>query len=126
LKSGVVVDTSVFVNFLRYGQCDILSILAAEDLVILSKIVRLELLKGAKRRDRKLLLTFLEGLREIEDFSPPDYVERLLLQLHGRGLNLGLADLLILSDASRLGVPLLTSDMALAEAAKILKIALLQ
>ena len=90
------------------------------DAIVLSKVVRLELLKGAKREDRKVLLNFLEGLVQLEEFSPADLVEKLLLQLHRRGMNLGFADLMILADTVRTKTRLLTADKPLATAADLL------
>jgi len=120
LKQKVLVDTSSFVEYFRDGKESLIPALAMNDAIILSKVVRLELIKGAKQKDRKLLLNFLEGLIQLEEFPSADLVEKALLQLHGRGMNLGFADLLILADALRTRSRLLTVDKILARAAEIM------
>lgn len=115
----VLVDTSSFVDYFREAKESVIPLLAMKDAIILSRVVRIELLKGTARRDRRLLLNFLDGLFPLEDFPSADSVEELLLQLQGKGLNLGFADLLILADAARSRSRLLTADKSLRRAAKI-------
>ena len=122
MSKQVLVDTCSFIDYFRGTKDSLIPSLAAQDGILLSKVVRLELLKGARRNDRKALLNLFEGFKILSDFPPPDLTERVLLQLHGRGFNLGFADLLILTDVLRSKSGLLTSDAALASAARILKL----
>ncbi len=121
-KKLVVVDTCSFIDYFKEGKNSIIPYLASEDAILLSKIVRLELLKGTKRSDRKTLINFFEGLKCLLDFADPNLTEKYLLQLHSRGFNLGIADLLILSDAIINRAALLTSDKELAKAARTMRI----
>lgn len=125
MKNKVLVDTSSFIDCFRGGAENEVPGLALLDKIILSKVVRLELLKGTKRKDRKKLLVFLEGLHQIEEFPSVEDVEDILLRLHGRGLNVGLPDMMILSDAIRSSSFLLTADVPLREAARLLKVGLM-
>ena len=122
IRGSVLVDTSVFIDFLRDGQSPLLEPLAINDGIVLSQVVRLELLKGARRTERGALDRFLQGLRVIEDFPPPASVEKQLLILHGRGLNLGLPDIIILTDAIRMRCKISSLDREMIRAAQILKI----
>jgi hypothetical protein len=92
------------------------------DAIILSKVVRLELLKGTGRRDRRILLNFLDGLIQCEEFPSAIQVEKLLVELHGKGFSLGIADLLILSDARFGKCHLMTADKVLVQAASAVKV----
>ena len=123
-KSKVLVDTSSFIDYFRHGKGEEIAALAISDTILLSKTVRLELLKGTKRSDRKSLLSFFEGLIQLKEFPSSDLCETVLLSLHGRGMSLGMADLIILTDAIQEKCMLLTTDKKLAEAAKILKVRL--
>ena len=125
-KQRVLVDTSSFIDYFRYAKGDSIPALALSDSIVLSKVVRLELIKGAKRADRKVLLNFLDGLIHLEDFPSAQAAEAVLLKLHGRGFNLGFADLLILADTVESKSMLLTSDKALASAAKTMGIKMLK
>jgi len=122
----VVVDTSTFVDYFRFGKGEIVPYLALNDAIVLSMVVRIELLKGARRSDRKALLRFCAGLRQCDDFPSVKTVEAVLFRLHGRGLNLGFADLLILADAIRHNCSLLTHDRALRTGAGVLKVPLIE
>lgn len=125
MSSQVLVDTSTFIAYFRDGADSLIPSLALRDAIILSKIVRLELIKGTKRSERNKLVQFLDGLVQIEEIAPADDAEKILLELHSRGLVLGIADLLILADARRTKSPLLTGDLALAKAARLIKIGVL-
>lgn len=121
----VLVDTCSFIDYFRGAKESLIPFLASRDSILLSKVVRLELLKGSRKNDRKALLNLFDGLKKIEDFPPSNLCEENLLRLHGRGLNLGFADLLILTDVMRSKSGLLTSDRALASAAHALKLKLI-
>jgi predicted nucleic acid-binding protein len=100
LSAVVLVDTCSFIDYFRGEEESILPVLAARDQILLSKVVRLELLKGTRRVDRRTVLNLFEGLKQLPDFPPAKLAEEILFRLHGRGLNLGFADLLILADAA--------------------------
>lgn len=120
--SAVLVDTCSFIDYFRSGQDSLIPALALRDLILLSRVVRLELLKGTRKNDRRVLLNLFEGLRQLPDLPSAELAEDVLLRLHGRGFNLGFADLLILADSMRTKSSLLTSDRPLAKAAAALKI----
>lgn len=122
MKRDIIVDTCSFIDFFRGDDASIIPSLAAQDRIVLSNVVRLELLKGTGRAERRALLSLLEGFRQLIDFPPADLTERILFQLHGRGFCLGFPDLLILADAVRGKCALLTSDQPLAKAAAALKL----
>jgi predicted nucleic acid-binding protein len=123
-KKRVLVDTSCFIDYLRDGKNEIVPRLALLDEIYLSHIVRLELLKGARRNERQVLRNFLEGLFSWKDLPDPHSIENALLILHGRGINLGLADSIILADALRTNSAIASSDKELLRGAKALKISI--
>lgn len=118
-------DTSSFVDYFRGKGEFLIPQLALKDKIILSRVVRLELIKGVSRQGRHALVNFLDGLIQLAEFASAATTEKLLLLLHGRGINLGIADLLILADAQRTKSKLLTADRALQRAAELVKIPLL-
>lgn len=122
MSAQVLVDTCSFIDYFRGSEESPIAYLASRDTILLSKVVRMELLKGTRRQDRKSLLNLFDGFKQLSDFPPANLTEQTLLQLHGRGFNLGFADLLILTDAVRSKSTLLTSDGALATAARALKV----
>jgi predicted nucleic acid-binding protein len=123
---AVLVDTCSFIDYFRNGQDSLIPALALRDRILLSRVVRLELLKGTRKDDRQALLNLFEGFRQFPDLPPAQLAEDVLLRLHGRGLNLGIADLLILADSMRAKSSLLTSDRPLAKAAAALKISVIK
>ena len=124
MTAHVLVDTCSFVDYFRGAEDSPILDLAAGDRILLSRVVRLELLKGTSRNDRKALLNLFDGFKQLSDFPPAGLTEQILLRLHGRGFSLGFADLLILGDAMRSKSAILTSDHALLTAARILKLTL--
>lgn len=123
-KNRVLVDTSSFIEYLRYGNDNLIPALALNDSIVLSNIVRLELLKGASKGDRKKLLNFLEGLLSIKNFPSTETCQKLLYKLQDKGLSLGIADLLILADAFENKCALLTNDGQLKKAARLVSVKL--
>lgn len=108
---GVVVDTSVFIDFLRGKPVPSFERLVSANEVLLSSFVRLELLQGARRSEIKLLSRLLEGLTAIP-LAPTlaSAAEELLSQIKGSGLNVGIVDLLIAAEAQALDCPLFSFD----------------
>ena len=101
MSSLVVVDTSVFIDYLRGTADDTLSILILKNSVLLAPIVRLELLAGVRKKEFKMLEKLCNALRPIEGFASPSECEKLLDFARGSGLLAGIPDLLIVADAIR-------------------------
>jgi predicted nucleic acid-binding protein len=95
----VVVDTSVFIEYLRGNSDDTLAVLTLRNCVLLSPVVRLELLAGVKKAELKAIERFCNALRPIEGFASLIECERLLSRARGTGLFGGIPDLLIIADA---------------------------
>ncbi len=122
MSGMVLVDTSVFVDFLRGKTDDVLSVLILNNQVLLSQVVRIELLAGVGKRDAKILSKLLLSLRVIPTFPSPGESVDLLEKVRSKGRYGGFADLLILADAVREKASLLTSDHKMALLAKQLRV----
>lgn len=121
--SGVLVDTSVFIEYLRGESDDALAVLILQNEVLLSPVVRLELLAGVAKGQLKELKRLLSALRTIEAFAAPDECQALLEAARGSGLFGGIPDLLILADAKRHHAPLFTYDKKMKALAQKFRIA---
>lgn len=110
MKLEVVVDTSVFVDFLRGVADDTLAALILNNQVLLSPIVRLELLSGVNKKQMPLIENLFSGLKQISDFPKPTFCETLLKKAKGSGLFGGIPDLLIIAGALNSKSALLTYD----------------
>lgn len=110
MSSLVVVDTSVFIDYLRGSADDTLSVLTLKNSVLLSPIVRLELLAGARKKEVKMLEKLCNALRPVHDFASPSDCEKLLNRARGSGLLGGIPDLLIIADAIRYQAYLFSYD----------------
>ena len=97
----MVVDTSVFIEYLRGDADDTLSVLTLKNRVLLSPVVRLELLAGVRKMELKSVTKLCDALRPIENFASPEKCEKLLGRARGSGLFGGIPDLLIIADAIR-------------------------
>ncbi len=97
----VVVDTSVFIQYLRGDSDDALAILTLKNRVLLSSVVRLELLAGVRKSEHKTINRLCDALRPIPSFASPAECEKLLNRARGTGLLGGIPDLLIIADALR-------------------------
>lgn len=97
----VVVDTSVFIKYLRGDGDDTLSVLTLKNRVLLSPVVRLELLAGVRKKELKSIEKLCNALRPVQQFSSPADCEKLLNRARGSGLVGGIPDLLIIADAIR-------------------------
>lgn len=122
----VVVDTSVFIEYLRGDADDTLTVLTLKNRVLLSPVVRLELLAGVRKRELKSMLTLCNALRPIHEFASPDECERLLSRARGSGLFGGIPDLLIIADAIRYRAHLFSYDDKMKALAKRLGASLVQ
>ena len=115
----VVADTSVFIDYLRGNSPDdSLAVLVLANRVLLSPIVRLELLAGVRKAEAPSLERLCNALRPIESFVTPPECERLLRKAKGSGLLGGIPDLLIIADTLRHQAALFTVDGAMKRLAK--------
>lgn|GEM_PF-3596477 len=106
----VVVDTSVFIDYLRGGSDNTLAILTLGNRVLLSPVVRLELLAGVRKTELKTVARLCNALRPIESFASPSECESLLTRAKGSGLFGGIPDLLIIADVLRHHAFLFSND----------------
>jgi predicted nucleic acid-binding protein len=106
----VVVDTSVFVDYLRGDADDALAVLILKNRVLLSPVVRLELVAGVKKSALKTIERLCNALRVIENFPPPAECEQLLSRARGTGLFGGIPDLIIIADTLRHRASLFSYD----------------
>ena len=95
----VVVDTSVFIEYLRGNSDDTLAVLTLKNRVLLSPVVRLELLAGVRKSELKSVERLCNALRPIESFPAPSRCEKLLSKARGSGFLGGIPDFLIIADA---------------------------
>ncbi len=119
--TSVVVDTSSFIEFLRGNDHETLPSLILARKVILSSVVKLELLAGVRRQEASQLEELLSGLTQFNDFPAVTICQSLLTRARGRGLLGGLPDIMILADCHRSGALLMTSDAKLTALARELK-----
>jgi predicted nucleic acid-binding protein len=122
----VVADHSVFIEYLRGDSDDALGILILKNRVLLSPIVRLELLAGVKKTELKTIERLCNALRQIEDFAAPLECERLLARARGSGLFGGIPDLLVIADAARYRAALFSYDRKMMKLASKLGIELIK
>lgn len=124
--SGVVVDTSVFIEYFRGKADDSLAVLTLNNQVLLSPVVRLELLVGLRRSETTVVERLLSALQVIESFPSPAECERLLRKARGTGLFGGIPDLFIIADTLRHQATLFTYDDKMKKLAKKLGAKLLK
>lgn len=67
----VVADTSVFIDDLRGSSDDALAVLILKNRILLSPVVRLELLAGVKKARLKVIEGLCNTLRRMEEFASP-------------------------------------------------------
>ncbi len=111
-------DTSVFIDYLRSSSGDALAVLTLNNQVLLSPIVRLELLAGVKKKQSAIIDKLCKALRNIDSFASPAECEKLLKRARGSGLFGGIPDLLIIADSIRHKAPLYTLDMKMKKLAR--------
>lgn len=125
--SGLVVaDTSVFIDYLRGEADDTLSVLILKNRVLLSPVVRLELLAGVRKKELKSIEKLCNALRPIKQFASPADCEKLLNRARGSGLFGGIPDLLIIADAINHNAHLFSCDEKMNALAKKLGAKLVQ
>ena len=118
MNDVVVVDTSVFIEYLRGNSDDALAVLTLNNQVLLSPIVKLELLTGIKKGQLRVIERLCAAVHTIEAFPTPAEVEKLLKKARGSGLFGGIPDLLIIADAIRYQAPLFTYDQKMKKLAQ--------
>ena len=106
----VVVDTSVFIQYLRGDADDALAILVLNNQVLLSPMVRLEILAGVRKMELKAIEKLCNALLPIESFSSLKECEKLIGRARSSGLLGGIPDLLILADVLRFDAQLFSYD----------------
>ena len=115
----VLVDTSIWVFHLRYGEAHLETVLKNAQAVSHPFIVG-ELACG-KLRNRKEILSFLQALPS----APVIVQEELMYFIEQKalmGVGIGFVDAHLLASAQLFGVPLWTSDRQLKRAAERLKL----
>ncbi|MEZ4753750.1 MAG: PIN domain-containing protein [Bdellovibrionota bacterium] len=117
-KNLVLVDTSVFIDYLRGDTDNSLAVLILQNQVLLSPIVRLELLSGVSKKDLPALEKLCGALQQLEAFASPNECEKLLKLAKGTGLFGGIPDLLIIADAIKYKLVLFTYDKKMEKLAK--------
>jgi predicted nucleic acid-binding protein len=118
MSEFVVVDTSVFIEYLRGNADDTLTVLTLKNRVLLSPVVRLELLAGVRKSELKPVTKLCNALRPIEEFASLQECEKLLDRARGSGLFGGIPDLLIIADAVRHRAYLFSYDEKMKSLAK--------
>ncbi len=108
---GVLVDTSVFIDFFRGRPVPRFEELLLANAIRLSRFVRLELLQGVRKAERRQLDFVLGGIPTLE-MQPGLFkvAESMLGQLRGSGLTIGTIDLLIGAEARTSGCVLYSLD----------------
>jgi predicted nucleic acid-binding protein len=113
--ANVIIDTSAWIQFFRYGS-DVVSQLVAElvrnDQAVMTGVVLTELLQGIKTDKERQHLTalfsslpFIEIVREDWQNAGED-----LQALRRRGITVPVTDAVIATVAHRRGLPVLTTD----------------
>jgi predicted nucleic acid-binding protein len=113
--TAVVVDTSVWVSFLRWGAdtaSDELGRLIRDHRAVLVGPVLAELLQGLRSREQEELLGRLFPVLPFLGIDRSDWEQAgaSLRELRGRGITVPLIDAVIAAVAHRHGLPVLTLD----------------
>jgi len=104
LSGLIIVDTSIFIDFLRADsfsnkeRASLFDQLIIDDRIILSEVVKLELLMGVRKAERFALARMLGFLRKRGSFPTSKKCEELLGLAKNKGLTLGIPDLMILAE----------------------------
>ncbi|CAG8796804.1 13354_t:CDS:2, partial [Racocetra fulgida] len=98
-NSLFLVDTSVFIDFFRGAPSDAFKVLLSKNQIILSLTVKLEILRGTRKKDAHIVQDVLSGLRQLSAFPNATTCLSLLNKAKGTGLLGGIPDLLIMADA---------------------------
>lgn len=108
---GVLVDTSVFIDFFRGKEPPAFKDLLLNNQIFLSHFVRLELLQGVRKQELHTIEYVLGGLEMIPHQEEIFEVsEKLLHKLKGAGLNLGIIDLFLAAESILMSAPIYSFD----------------
>ena len=112
---GVVIDTSAWIRFFRYGNDEVsqsVADLVTRDQAVVTGVVLTELLQGLKTEKERQRLTalfsslaFIETVREDWQTAGED-----LQELRRRGVTVPVTDAVIATVAHRRGMAVLTTD----------------
>jgi len=107
----VLVDTCVFIDFLRGKLLPDFVELVKNGKILLSPIIKLELLQGVRTHEAVTLNRTLRGFTELEiNVETMRVSEKLLVPLKSKGITLGIPDLLIAAQAIQNNVEFYTTD----------------
>ncbi len=116
LPKGIscLLDTDVVIDFLRrrdYAR-KLLEGWSEEGLLAISTLTHLEIYQGMKTVEEKATNLLLDGLVSIPvDIPIARRAGKMLKELRGRGLTIGITDSIIAATALQLGTPLLTNNI---------------
>lgn len=118
-----LVDTSTFVDFLRGSDVGALERLLVESRVVLSDLVRLELLMGLRQSEQKMLADLLSALPLIS-VTPQITASAgtLLPSIKRTGLNVGIVDYLIVVQAMSQNLSIFSRDKMLLKLARLMDV----
>jgi predicted nucleic acid-binding protein len=126
--NGVVVDTSVWIDFFAGGDLPALADALAQGAVVLPPIVIAELVSGAQRAaDRRAIAELVQELT-IHD-TPPDHwvrVGTLRRELRDRGLSVSTPDAHVAQCALDRSALLLSRDAVFARISKLVPLKLIK
>ena len=125
---GVLVDTCIFVDFLRSqgNKNDTFKNLIEQERVVLSSYVKLEILKGVKIDQLKKIDLLLNGFVGIPDNSDIlELAEMHIIKARKGGINFGLIDYFIVLEALRFKLSLFSKDKVMLELARNLGVRIL-
>ena len=120
----VVIDTSVLIDYLRGEALPEFETLVLNGQAVLSKVVKLELLSGVRKKEASQLEILFSGLVERPEFASASLCEKLLRRARGSGLFGGIPDLMIIADVVEMRGVLYTRDQRQERLAADLKIRL--
>ena len=117
-SSSVVVDTSVFVDYFRGNSDNALAVLILKNSVLLSSVVKLELMAGVEKRQISVVETLCDSLETESGFPDIDLCNSLIKKARGSGLFGGIPDILIIATALENEISLFTYDQKMKRLAK--------
>ena len=121
----VIVDTGVFIEFLRGKESLALQSLVLSGVVLLSGTVYLELLQGVRKSEQEYLDTFLHSIGKVLNWPQRETCLKILNISRGSGIKVGLPDIFILAEALENKAKLVTVDNQMARLARRAKIVVL-
>jgi tRNA(fMet)-specific endonuclease VapC len=111
--SDYLIDTGILIRYFRKveGYRDLLDTLAQDDLLYISAMTRLEIVRGMRDREREPTFELLNSLETVVINSEiADGAGELIRSWQSRGMMLGDADAIIASTAIQNGLALVTTN----------------